>query len=233
MDEPIWNRRALLRHGAAAGAGAAGLVAFGREWAAAQATPVGTPMAGPRAACDPLAGLPSVPAFQVTSSDVSDGAPLPKPQMSGIAGAGGEDRSPQLAWSGFPDATKSFCVTMYDADAATMSGFWHWALVDLPAGTTSLASGAGAAGGAGLPSGAFQLPNDLRLAQYVGAAPPPGSGVHRYYIVVTAVDVPTIGVPKDATPAFLIANLGGHTLARAVIVPVASPAAQPVASPAT
>jgi phosphatidylethanolamine-binding protein (PEBP) family uncharacterized protein len=78
-----------------------------------------------------------------------------------------------------------------------------------------------------LPAGAFHLQNDLRLAQYLGAAPPPGSGAHRYYLVVTAVDVPTLGVPKDATPAFLGFNLAAHTLARAVIVPVAEGATQP------
>ncbi|HEY7035623.1 MAG TPA: YbhB/YbcL family Raf kinase inhibitor-like protein [Thermomicrobiales bacterium] len=227
MDKHTWDRRLLLRRGAAAGVGAAGLIATGRALVAAQATP--EPAAGP-AGCDPLALLPKVPAFRVTSSDVADGVQLPTPQLSGIAGVpGGQDQSPQLAWDGFPAATQSFTVTMYDADAPTGSGFWHWVVVDIPAGTTSLPAGAGAAGDAGLPTGAFHLPNDLRLAQYLGAAPPPGSGPHRYYIVVTAIDVPTLGVPKDATPAFLGFNVAGHALARAVIVPIA----ETVAAPAT
>src|SRR5262249_34635341 len=160
-----WNRRLLLRRGAAVGVGAAGLIATGRALVAAQATPA--PAGGPAAGCDPLALLPQVPAFQVTSGDVADGAQLPAPQLSKIAGAaaGAEARPPHPAGGGFPAAAQSFCVTMYDADAPTGSGFWHWVVVDLPAGTTSLPAGAGAPGDAGLPKGAFQLPNDLRLAQ--------------------------------------------------------------------
>lgn len=168
---------------------------------------------------DPYAALPVVPAFTVTSTDVKDGEQFPQPQMSGIFGAGGKDLSPALSWSGFPSATKSFAVTMYDPDAPTASGFWHWAVMDIPAAVTSLPAGAGAAGGKNLPAGAIQLPNDAGLAQYVGAAPPQGSGRHRYYIVVHAVDVPKLDIPKTATPAFLGFNLASHTLARAIMVP--------------
>lgn len=165
--------------------------------------------------------LPHVPSFTVTSTDVKDGAALPLDQMSGIFGAGGKDVSPQLSWKGFPAGTKSFVVTMYDPDAPTASGFWHWAVVDIPAGVTSLARGAGDENGTGLPAGSFQLPNDARLARFVGAAPPPGNGKHRYFIVVHAVDVTTLGLNKDATPGLLGFNLFSHTLARAMIVPTA------------
>ncbi len=175
-------------------------------------------------ACDPYAGLAPVPAFTVTSTDVADGEPFPTPQMSGIFGAGGEDLSPQLAWSGFPEETRSFVVTMFDADAPIPSGFWHWAVADIPASVSELPTGAGTPDGSALPAGAFQLPNDARLAQYVGPAPPPGDPPHRYYIVVTAVDVDSLGVDPDATPALLYGALIGHTLGRAMIVPVAAPA---------
>ncbi len=170
-------------------------------------------------AFNPYDRLPHVPSFTVTSTDVKNGAQLPLDQMSGIFGAGGKDISPQLSWKGFPAGTKSFVVTMYDPDAPTASGFWHWAVVDIPAGVTSLDSGAGDDKGTGIPAGAFQLPNDARLARYVGAAPPPGNGKHRYFIVVHAVDVPTLGLNKDATPGLLGFNLFTHTLARAMIVP--------------
>jgi Raf kinase inhibitor-like YbhB/YbcL family protein len=169
---------------------------------------------------DPYADLPPVPSFDVTSKDVSDGTALATPQLSGIFGAGGEDISPQLSWSGFPEETKSFVVTVYDPDAPTAAGFWHWALVDIPASVTSLDSGAGDETGSGLPDGAFQLANDAGLKRYLGAAPPPGHGVHRYFVVVHAVDVESLGIPPESTPTFLGFNLFSHTLARAVITPV-------------
>jgi Raf kinase inhibitor-like YbhB/YbcL family protein len=165
---------------------------------------------------DPIA---TVPAFEVTSTDAADGERLADPQVSGIFGAGGQDISPQLSWSGFPDGTKSFVVTVYDPTAPTASGFWHWAVADIPVTTTSLPTGAGDDDGSALPAGAFQLPNDASLARYLGAAPPAGSGRHDYFIAVHAVDVETLGIPQSASPAFLGFNLSSHTLARAVIAP--------------
>ena len=132
--------------------------------------------------------------------------------------AGGKDVSPQLSWSGAPEGTKSFTVTMYDPDAPTASGFWHWAVFNIPASVTELASGAG--DGSGLPEGAVTLKGDGGVKQFLGAAPPPGHGPHRYYFAVHALDVEKLDVPEDATPAFLGFNMFGHTLARAVITPV-------------
>ncbi len=87
---------------------------------------------------DPYAALPKLPSFHLESSSFADGQALANPQVSGIMGAGGEDVSPQLSWSGFPDGTKSFAVTVYDPDAPTASGFWHWAVANLPASVTEL-----------------------------------------------------------------------------------------------
>jgi Raf kinase inhibitor-like YbhB/YbcL family protein len=169
---------------------------------------------------NPYAELPQLPTFTVTSTDVADGETLSKSQVSGILGAGGEDVSPQLSWSGFPEGTRSFAVTVYDPDAPTAAGFWHWAVADIPASVTSLDTGAGDDEGSGLPAGAVQLANDVGLARYVGAAPPPGHGPHHYYVVVHAVDVESLGLPEGATPTYLGFNLFGHALARATIVPV-------------
>ena len=167
---------------------------------------------------DPYDFLPEVPSFTVSSSDVSDGAVLPMPLVSGVMGAGGEDRSPQLSWSGFPEGTRSFAVTVYDPDAPTVSGFWHWAVANIPASVTELTGGAGAQGAGSLPEGALQLHNDGGFAGYVGAAPPSGHGPHRYFVVVHAVDTDALGVTADTTPAVLGFNLFFHTLARATLV---------------
>jgi Raf kinase inhibitor-like YbhB/YbcL family protein len=174
-------------------------------------------MAGRPIPPDPYDFLPQVPRFTVTSTDVRDGEPLPAPHTSGAMGIpGGQDRSPQLSWSGFPEATRGFAVTVFDPDAPTASGFWHWVVAGLPATTTELPSGAS---DGGLPPGAVQLRNDAGSAGFVGAAPPAGHGPHRYFVVVHALDTDDLGVPADASPAFLGFNLFGHTLARATIVP--------------
>ena len=162
--------------------------------------------------------LPPVPSFTVTSTDVTDGEVLPMPHVSGVLGAGGDDRSPQLSWSGFPEGTRGFAVTVFDPDAPTGSGFWHWVLTRLPASVTSLPSGAGSQDGAGLPAGALQLRNDAGFPGYVGAAPPSGHGPHRYFVVVHAVDTDALDVTAETTPAVLGFNLFFHTLARATLV---------------
>jgi Raf kinase inhibitor-like YbhB/YbcL family protein len=169
---------------------------------------------------NPFARLPHVPSFTVTSTTLVDGAPWPAEQMS--AGVpGGKDISPQLSWSGALEGTKSYAVTVYDPDAPTGSGFWHWAVADIPATVTELPEGAGDDTGSGLPDGAYQLPNDARVARYLGAAPPGGHGPHRYFVVVHALDTETIGVPAGATPAYLGFTIAGHLLGRAVLTATA------------
>ncbi|MFI1235437.1 YbhB/YbcL family Raf kinase inhibitor-like protein [Nocardia salmonicida] len=166
---------------------------------------------------NPYDALPTVPSFTVTSTDITDGESLANDQVSGVFGAGGKDISPQLSWSGFPEGTQSFAVTVYDPDAPTASGFWHWAVADIPASVTTLDAGAGSEGG-NLPAGAVSLRNDGGFPGFVGAAPPKGHGPHRYFVVVHAVDVPALEVGTDASPAYLGFNLFSHTLGRATLI---------------
>ena len=166
---------------------------------------------------DPYADLPQVGSFSLSSSDLTDGGQLGPPQLSGIFGAGGEDVSPQLSWSGAPEGTKSYAVTVFDPDAPTQSGFWHWAIADIPATVTELPEDAGDDTGSGLPEGTLQLRTDAGTTRFIGAAPPAGHGAHRYFFVVHALDVEKIGVPEDATAAFLNFNFLGHILGRAIL----------------
>ncbi|HEY8676063.1 MAG TPA: YbhB/YbcL family Raf kinase inhibitor-like protein [Candidatus Dormibacteraeota bacterium] len=166
---------------------------------------------------NPYDKLPPAASFSLTSSDLQEGEKLAMPQVSGIFGAGGEDTSPQLSWSGFPSGTQSFVVTMCDPEAPTVSGFWHWAVVNIPGDVTQLPTGAGDESGSGLPPGAFQLPNDARMARYVGAGPPEGHGRHRYIFAVLALDAERIEIDRGATPAYLMFTLFNGTLGRAFL----------------
>jgi Raf kinase inhibitor-like YbhB/YbcL family protein len=167
----------------------------------------------------PYDWLPQLPPLDLHSDDVKEGSRLTSPQLSGLFGIpGGGDRSPQLAWSGAPAGTQSYAVTMYDPDAPTTAGFWHWAVFDIPATVTELAGDAGNGEDGSLPGGAKTLRNDAGLSRFLGAAPPEGHGDHRYFIAVHAVDVPTLDVGTDASPALLGFNLFMHGIARGVIM---------------
>ncbi|BAJ29519.1 MULTISPECIES: YbhB/YbcL family Raf kinase inhibitor-like protein [Kitasatospora] len=154
--------------------------------------------------------LPPVPAFELRSADLVDGATMPDEHVHARGNA-----SPQLAWSGFPAGTRSFAVTCYDPDAPTAAGWWHWLAVNLPAEVTELPRGAGADDG-GLPGGAFHVRNDFPGHRYDGAAPPPGPA-HRYVFVVHALDVPALEVGPDTPAAQVGFHLTAHALGRAVL----------------
>jgi Raf kinase inhibitor-like YbhB/YbcL family protein len=160
--------------------------------------------------------LPAVPSFAVTSSDLTHGAVVDMRCVHDSAGGG--NASPQLSWSGFPPETQSFAVTCFDPDAPTLSGWWHWLVADLPATTTELAHGAGAPDGSGLPASAVQFRTDYGSYGYQGSAPPPGDFPHRYYFVVHALDVPSLGLAADTPAAVVGFHLTAHALARATLV---------------
>ncbi len=164
--------------------------------------------------------LRQVPSFTVESDDVADGTQLSDAHVYNGFGMSGQNISPHLRWSGFPTETRSFAVTCFDPDAPTGSGFWHMVLVDLPATTTELPRGAANGDPAELPKGAFFVRNDYGSKDFGGAAPPAGDPPHRYVFTVYALDVDTLGIDSDVSPAVAGFNLGFHTLARAVIIPV-------------
>ncbi|MEP6843472.1 MAG: YbhB/YbcL family Raf kinase inhibitor-like protein [Pseudolysinimonas sp.] len=156
---------------------------------------------------DPNWRLPEVPAFALESPDFVEGEKLPD-----WSRADGENRAPTLRWSGAPDGTKSFVVTLFDPDAPTGSGFWHFAAFDLPAATTELPSGVQ------LPEPARILKNEVGQRAYMGAAPPPGDGPHRYFFTVSALSVDHLELSDDATPAVLGFTLRASLLGRAQLM---------------
>lgn len=176
--------------------------------------------ADPAPRIDPYVGMPEVPSFDLTSTDVNTGEEMPTAQRSGLFGIpGGLDTSPELSWSGAPEGTRSYVVTMYDADAVTGSGLWHWMVTDVPATTTELPTGAGSGT---LPAGAVAMPGDVGAPRYVGAAPPQGDTSHHYYLTVWALDVASLDVPTTASAAFVGYTMVPHVIGRATLVPVAT-----------
>jgi Raf kinase inhibitor-like YbhB/YbcL family protein len=162
---------------------------------------------------DPFDILPAKPSFTLESDDIVDGERLP--DAFAHSSLGGEDQSPHLRWSGFPSGTKGFVVTCYDPDAPTMSGFWHWALVNLPPETTELPRGFGSR--KDLPAGIFHVRNDAGTKAYAGPFPPKGDRVHRYVFAVHAIDVDRLDVDDSVSPAVVGFNVTFHSLARGVL----------------
>jgi Raf kinase inhibitor-like YbhB/YbcL family protein len=143
---------------------------------------------------------PSAEPFRLTSNDVSEGQPLGLIHHLNGFGCTGGNFSPALQWSGVPGGTKSFVITLYDPDATSGSGWWHWSVYNIPVSVTSLPRNAGA--GEGIPKGAVQGMTDFGGYGFAGACPPSGQ-VHRYEFRVHALSVEQLELPENATPAMV------------------------------
>ena len=151
--------------------------------------------------------------LKLASPDLTAGqfAPLFIYDQSGCSGG---NHSPALAWSDPPAGTKSFAVTVFDPDAPTGRGWWHWVVYDIPASLRALQQDAGAGSGQNLPQGARQTANDFGGPGYGGPCPPPGSP-HRYVFTVYALDAPSLGLASGTEPAKVAIGLKPHALAEA------------------
>lgn len=161
------------------------------------------------------ASLAQAAGFTLSSPTIKPGSTLTQAQVFNGFGCSGQNISPALKWSGAPAGTKSFAVTLYDPDAPTGSGWWHWVVINLPADTAGLAEGAGAADGKALPAGAQQGRTDFGAPGFGGACPPKGDKPHRYIFTVYALKTDKIDVPADATAALIGYMLNANKLATA------------------
>jgi Raf kinase inhibitor-like YbhB/YbcL family protein len=175
--------------------------------------------AGTFAASIAAAGMAHAQSMTLTSPDIKEGGTIANEQVFKGFGCTGANISPALNWSGAPSGTKSFAVNMYDPDAPTGSGWWHWVVFNLPPSTMSLPKGAGDTKKKGMPAGAIQSRTDFGGAGYGGPCPPPGDKPHRYQITVFAVDVDKLPDAKDtsASAALVGFDLHFHTLAKATL----------------
>lgn len=144
------------------------------------------------------------PTFTVTSPDLPDGSEVPGAGFAASLGCTGDNDAPTITWSGAPAAAKSFALTVFDPDAPTGSGFWHWLTWDIPATATSVTDPA--------PAGAVAGTHTAGGTGYLGPCPPVGDPAHRYRFTVLALDTPSLGLPPTTPPALVTFTLREHII---------------------
>ncbi|EJZ17118.1 YbhB/YbcL family Raf kinase inhibitor-like protein [Rhizobium sp. Pop5] len=153
--------------------------------------------------------------MKLTSSDLNAGKPMADEQVFNSFGCSGKNISPELAWSGAPEGTKSFAVMAYDPDAPTGSGWWHWSVFNIPANVSKIATGA--SGDKKLPDGVVEGRTDFGVSGYGGACPPAGDKPHHYQFTVYALSVEKLPLPDTAPAAMVGFYVRANTLGKASI----------------
>ena len=133
-------------------------------------------------------------------------------------GCEGENKSPQLRWENAPQDTKSFAITLYDPDAPTGSGWWHWLVFNIPSSLTLIPSNAGDVTADLLPKEVIQSITDYGIYGYGGPCPPQGDKAHMYLLTLHALDTEKIDLDKQANPALVGFYINQHTIAKASLV---------------
>ena len=149
--------------------------------------------------------------LEISSKQLQDHGFMSKSQEFIGFGCQGENRSPDLQWSEAPEGTKSFAVTVYDPDAPTGSGWWHWQVYNLPLSVKHLKAGIVSEE---LPKGAAQGKNDYGAKEFGGACPPKGHGVHHYEFTVYAIKEDKLDIPDGASAALIGYMLNANALAK-------------------
>ncbi len=153
----------------------------------------------------------------LTSPDVTEGGTIKLAQVFKGGGCTGRNISPALAWSGVPAGARSLALTLYDPDAPTGSGFWHWVVFNIPAGATGLPADAGNPARHLMPKGAVTVRDDYGIRGYGGPCPPPGDKPHHYIFTLFAVDQAKLPIDASVSPAVVGFNLHFHTIAKATL----------------
>ncbi len=157
----------------------------------------------------------------LSSPDIAEQRSIPETFINNSGGGcGGGNLSPALQWRGAPATTKSYALTVYDPDALTGSGWWHWVLYNIPASADRLARGAGDPARSLLPTGAVQGRTDFGTAGYGGPCPPRGNRPHHYIFTIFALDIDALPVKSGATAAMVGAAIYSHRLAEAKLTAI-------------
>jgi Raf kinase inhibitor-like YbhB/YbcL family protein len=165
-----------------------------------------------------LAGVAHAQQFKLASPDFKPNGTIAEEQVYAGFGCSGKNVSPALSWSGAPKDAKSFALLVHDPDAPTGgAGWWHWAVVNIPAGTAELKKDAGKADGSGLPAGAVQIRTDFGGPGWGGPCPPAGDKPHRYQFMLHALKVEKLDLPKDAGASLAGFMVGANSIGKATL----------------
>lgn len=151
--------------------------------------------------------------FTLKTSSFDVKKPLPMKHVFNGFGCTGENISPALEWTGAPKDTKSFAITVYDPDAPTGSGWWHWTVVNIPASVTKIEEGA--SNNKKLPEGAVEGRTDYGKPGFGGACPPPGDKPHRYIFTVHALKTDKLQVDGESSGALAGYNINANSIGKA------------------
>ncbi len=154
--------------------------------------------------------------FTLTSTDIQ--GQLTSTQVFAGFGCSGDNISPQLSWQNAPEGTKSFAVTVYDPDAPTGSGWWHWVLFNMPVSTNELKANAGNLDRGLAPEGSVQSITSFGQPGFGGACPPEGDKAHAYIFTVYALSVDKIELEAIAPPAMVGYYLNANVIEKASII---------------
>jgi Raf kinase inhibitor-like YbhB/YbcL family protein len=154
--------------------------------------------------------------FTLASNEVAAGQPIGNEQVFNGFGCSGANISPSLTWTGVPAGTQSLALLMYDPDAPTDSGFWHWNVFDIAPSGTGITKGAGS-GVATPPPGSRQAVNDYGATGYGGPCPPAGAPVHHYVFTLYALKIPTLGIDATASSAVVGFIARNNAIAKATL----------------
>lgn len=155
--------------------------------------------------------------FTLSSPDIKPNSKIGEEHVFNSFGCQGRNISPALQWSGAPAGTKSFALTVYDPDAPTGSGWWHWVAFNIPADASSIAKNAGDPNANLLPAGSIQSRTDFGKPGYGGPCPPQGDKAHRYAFTLHALKVDKLPLDADAPAAMVGFYLHQNTLKKAVL----------------
>jgi Raf kinase inhibitor-like YbhB/YbcL family protein len=173
-----------------------------------------TALLGPAAIAVGDDAAAAAPDFKLVSSELTAGGRFEPRHVFNGFGCSGGNVSPALSWAGAPAGTKSFALTVYDPDAPTGSGWWHWVIIDVPSISNALVAGAGDPASGKAPKGSLQINTDFGKTGYGGPCPPAGDKPHRYVFTLYALKLEKLGVDAAATAAMTGFMLNANSLAK-------------------